>query len=55
MAELIKMPFGLRIWVGLRNHRGPDPSWEWAILKGKRRPIIKYRDTLRSSVQKWLN
>ena len=29
--------------------------WEWAILKGEGRPIVKNRDTLRSSVQKRLN
>jgi len=21
------------------------PRWEWAILRGKRHPIVKYRDT----------
>ena len=55
-AEPIEMPFGLRTWVGPRNHvldRGPDPQWEGEILKGH--PIVKYRDTLRSSVQKRLN
>jgi len=35
--------------------RGPDPPWEWAILRGKGASIVKYRDTLRSSVQKRLN
>jgi len=25
--------------------------WEGAILRGKRRPIVKYRDTLRSSAK----
>jgi len=26
---------------------GPDPPWEGAILRaGKKRPIVKYRDTL---------
>ena len=24
---------------------GPDPPWEGAILSGKGRPIVKYRDT----------
>jgi len=24
---------------------GPDPLWEGAILRGKGRPIVKYRDT----------
>jgi len=57
-AELIEMPFGLRTRVGPGNHvldGGPDPPWEGAILAGKRRPIVKYGDTLRSSVQKRLN
>jgi len=31
----------------------PDPPWEGVILRG--RPIVKYRDPLRSSVQKRLN
>ena len=49
-AHLIKMPFGLRTWVGPRNYvldRNPDPPLEEAILRGKGRPIVKYRDTLR--------
>ena len=57
-AEPIEMPFGLRTPVGPRNHvldEGPDPSWEGAILRGKGRPIVKYTDALRSSVQKRLN
>ena len=29
--------------------------WEGAILRGKWSPIVKYRDTLQSSVQKRLN
>jgi len=52
------MPFGLRTWVVPGNHvldGGPDPPWEGAILRGKGRPIVKYRDTLWSSVHKWLN
>jgi len=58
MAEPIKMPFGLRTQAGPENHildRGPDPPREAALLTGKGRPIVKHRDTLRSSVQKWLN
>jgi len=54
MAEPIEMPFGLRTWMGPGNHvldRGPDPPW--GGIKG--RPIVKYRDTLQSSVLKWLN
>jgi len=35
---------------------GSDPREKGAILRaGKVRPIVKYRDTLRSSVQKRLN
>jgi len=52
-AAPIKMPFGLRTRVSPGNHVRwrPDPSmgrgnFEW----GKGRPIVKYRDTLRSSV-----
>jgi len=40
--------------VGARNHvldGGPDPPWEWAILRGK----VKYRDAVQSSLQKRLN
>jgi len=58
MAEPIEMPFGLRTLVGPWNHAlngGPDPSWEEAIVCRNGRPIMKYRDTLRSSVQKRLN
>ena len=46
-AELIKMPFGLWTWMSPRNHvldRDPDPLWEEAILRGKGRPIVKYRE-----------
>jgi len=34
---------------------GPDPPWEGSIFRGEGRPIVKYRDTLWSSVQKQLN
>jgi len=34
---------------------GPDIPMGQAILRGKGRPILKYRDTLRSPVQKRLN
>ena len=34
---------------------GPDPPWEGAILRGKERPTVKYKDTLQSSAQKQLN
>ena len=58
-AEPMEMPFGLRIWVGPWNHvldGGADPPWEGTILSGERgRPIVKYRHTMRFSVQKRLN
>ena len=57
-AAPIEIPFWLRTLVGPRNHvldGGPDPPWEGAILLGKGHPIVKYRDTLRSSVRKQLN
>ena len=47
--EPIEMPFGLRTWVDQKNHvlhSGPDHSWEGAILRGKRRPTVNYRDTM---------
>jgi len=58
MAEPIEMQYGLRTRMGPGNHvlsGRPDPPWEGAILRGKGQPIVKYRDTLRSSVQKLLN
>jgi len=59
MAEPIEMPFGLRTKVGPGNHvldGGPDPFMGRGHFKsGKGRPIVKSRDTLRSSVQKRLN
>jgi len=57
MAAAIKMSFGLRTLVGPGNHvlnGGPDPPWEGAFFGGEH-PIVKYRDTLQSSVQKRLN
>ena len=58
-AKTAEAPFGLRTWVGPRNHvlsGSLDPHMGRAKFEGaKGRPIIKYRDTLRSSVQKWLN
>jgi len=54
-AETIEMPFGLWALVGARNHvldGGPDPLWEGAILGGKRRPIVKYGDTLPRALHK---
>ena len=52
------MSFRLRTRVGPGNHilDGVQvPQWEGAVLKGKGRPIVQYRDTLQSSVQKRLN
>ena len=57
-AEMIKLPFGFRSWVGLVNHvlyKVQTPAWEGVIFRGNRQTIVKYRDTLRSSVQTWLN
>jgi len=58
-AASIEMLFGLKARVGPRNHvldEGPDPPWEEAIFAGgKERPIVKYRNTLRSPVRKRLN
>ena len=57
-AEPIEMPFALRTRVDPRDHVldvGPHPPWEGAILRGKVRPIVKYRDTMRSFVRKRLN
>jgi len=58
-AEPIEMPFGLRTRVGPRNHildGGPDvPTGRGNFEGGKGRPIVNYRDTLRSYVQKRLD
>ena len=57
-AEPIEMPFGLRTPVGPGNHvldGDPDPPSEGAVLRGKGRPTVKYRDTVQSPVLKWLN
>ena len=59
-AELIKVPFGLRTGVGPGNHVLDGVQirpWEGGRQFRERngRPIVKYRDTLWSSVQKWLN
>jgi len=60
VAWSVCLLFGLRTLVGPGNHVldrgiGPDPPWERTILRGKGCPIVKYRDTLQSSVQKRLN
>jgi len=58
-AAPIELPFGLRTWVGPGNHvsdGGPDPPMGRGKFLGENgRPIVKYRDTLRSSVQRRLN
>ena len=58
-AAPIELPFGLRTWVGPGNHvldGGPDPPMGKGKFLGENgRPIVKYRDTLRSSVQRRLN
>ena len=44
--------------MGPRNHvldGCPDPSREEAIVRGEGRSIVKYWDTVRSSVEKLLN
>jgi len=54
-TEAIEMPFGLRTRVDPSNHvldEGPGPPMGRDNFEGKGRPIVKYRDTLRSSVQK---
>jgi len=56
MAELIEMVFGLRTRVGPRYHvldGGPYP-YRRGSFEGeeKGRPIVKYRDTLQSSMHK---
>ena len=57
-AEPIKIPFGLRTQIGPMKHVLDwrlDPYGKGNFEGGKGRPIVKYRDTLRSSVQKLLN
>ena len=55
----IELLFGLRTWVGPGNHAlggGPDPPMGRGNFVGENgRPIVNYRDTLRSSVQRQLN
>jgi len=57
-AEAIEVPFGLTTTrVGSRNHvldGSTSPMGRGNFEEGKGRPIVKYRDTLRSSVQKRL-
>jgi len=58
-AAPIEMPFELRTWVGRGNHvldGGPDLAMGRGKFWGENgRPIVKYKDTLRSSVQIRLN
>ena len=58
-AAPIELPFGLRTWVGPWNHvldEDTDPPMGRGKFLGENgRPIVKYRDTLRSSVQRQLN
>ena len=54
-AETIKLPFAFRTRVGPMNHvlhEVQTPTWEGAILTwgGNRQTVVKYRDTLQSSV-----
>jgi len=58
-AALIEMPFGLMTRVGPVNHvlnGDPDLPMGRGNFEGEKGcPIVKYRDTPRSSVQKRLN
>ena len=58
-AEAIEMPFGLRTWLGPRDHvlnGGSDPLMGRGKFGEKNgRPIVKYTDILRSSVERRLN
>jgi len=48
-AEPIEMPFALWTLVGPRYHvldRGPGSPCAAVILRGKGRPVVKYRDSL---------
>jgi len=57
-AAPIEMLFGLGLGVGPGNHvldGGPDPAVGRGNFEGgKVRPIVKYRETVRSPVQNWL-
>jgi len=58
MAAPFELPFGLRTCVGLGNYvldGGPDPPMGRGKFLGENgRPIVKYRVTLRSCVQRRL-
>ena len=54
-AEAIEMPLGLWARIGPRSNvldGATDPPMGRGNFGGKERPIVKYRDTLRSSQQK---
>jgi len=58
MAAPIELSFGLRTRAGPGNHvldRVQIPKGRHNIEGEKGCPIVKYRDTVRLSVQKWLN
>ena len=58
MAAPIEMLFALRIRAGPGNHALDGvqiPHGRGNFEGGKGRPIVKYRETLRSSVQEQLN
>ena len=53
-AEPIEMQFAFRTRVGSGNHAldgSRSPIWEGQFWGRKERPMVKYRDALRSSVQ----
>jgi len=57
MAELIELTFGLKTLVpeGTMYQMGVQiPLGKGQFIEGKGHPIVKNRNTLRSSVQKWL-
>ena len=58
MAAPIRLPFGLRTWVGpgtMYQMGSRSPIGRGNFFGENGRPIVKYRDTLRSSVQRRLN
>ena len=57
-AAPIQLPFGLRTWVAGESciRWGPHPPMGRGKFWGENgRPILKYKETVQSSVQKWLN
>ena len=58
LPEPIEVPFGLRTWVGPKNHvldGGPDLRMGRGNFEGKGRPIVNYRDTEVSYAKTALN